>query len=418
LHVQGQLHAIREQLKTMRGFSAKLSELDEQELRQAEDKQAAQKAKQEQAAAKGAASAAAAAAPAGASTGAAAAAAGGSGSAQQFVFKSPAAASSSKPTTVRLATIDNYQGEENELVLVSLVRSNPSGQIGFMGEPERVNVMLSRARCAMIIFGNAETFRSAKKQTAQRLWSKITDLMHGNGYLHAGLPVVCQQHPSEKHTLSRLEHFDEYVKHGGCRAACGQQMQCLRHNCPLKCHADTAARHERCKEKMTAVCAQNHTIEYTCDQHGTEAARQCGTCDRIERKRKEAEQKAAAAAKRLAEATAKEQERVAQLQAESSELDKEIAAAEDTKQRQLEEARIAIEKRSQATGIAAAGARRSEIACSADRTVAHARRRIAARKAKDTRRKHQAAARPQPEDAAGHAAAGTASADTTGRTAA
>ena len=47
---------------------------------------------------------------------------------------------------VRVSTVDNYQGEESDIVIISLVRSNKSGDIGFMKEPQRVNVMLSRAR--------------------------------------------------------------------------------------------------------------------------------------------------------------------------------------------------------------------------------------------------------------------------------
>ncbi|CAA7267397.1 unnamed protein product [Cyclocybe aegerita] len=52
---------------------------------------------------------------------------------------------------IRLATIDNYQGEESDIVIVSLTRSNPSFDIGFMFSPERLNVLLSRARNALIM---------------------------------------------------------------------------------------------------------------------------------------------------------------------------------------------------------------------------------------------------------------------------
>lgn len=48
--------------------------------------------------------------------------------------------------SVRVSTVDNYQGEESRIVIISLVRANDSGSIGFLCEPERVNVMLSRAK--------------------------------------------------------------------------------------------------------------------------------------------------------------------------------------------------------------------------------------------------------------------------------
>ncbi|KAL6759021.1 P-loop containing nucleoside triphosphate hydrolase protein, partial [Haematococcus lacustris] len=52
---------------------------------------------------------------------------------------------------VRVATIDNYQGEELDIVVASLVRSNSAGKVGFLKEPERINVLLSRARHGMIL---------------------------------------------------------------------------------------------------------------------------------------------------------------------------------------------------------------------------------------------------------------------------
>ncbi|KAK9847950.1 hypothetical protein WJX84_010168 [Apatococcus fuscideae] len=63
---------------------------------------------------------------------------------------------------VRLATVDNFQGEESKVVLVSLVRSNDIGKAGFLNTTNRVNVLLSRAQHGMILVGNADTFCSSK----------------------------------------------------------------------------------------------------------------------------------------------------------------------------------------------------------------------------------------------------------------
>ena len=43
-------------------------------------------------------------------------------------------------------TVDNYQGEESDLVIGSFVRSNDGGQMGFVGDANRLNVAISRAR--------------------------------------------------------------------------------------------------------------------------------------------------------------------------------------------------------------------------------------------------------------------------------
>ncbi|KAK4895121.1 hypothetical protein LTR27_006727 [Elasticomyces elasticus] len=58
---------------------------------------------------------------------------------------------------VRLATVDNFQGEEAKIVVVSLVRSNLKKNPGFLKTSNRINVLLSRAKNGMYIIGNADT---------------------------------------------------------------------------------------------------------------------------------------------------------------------------------------------------------------------------------------------------------------------
>jgi predicted DNA helicase len=61
---------------------------------------------------------------------------------------------------VEVDTVDGFQGREKEVVLVSLVRSNERGEIGFLDEPRRFNVALTRARRKAIVVGDARTVRS------------------------------------------------------------------------------------------------------------------------------------------------------------------------------------------------------------------------------------------------------------------
>ncbi len=62
---------------------------------------------------------------------------------------------------LQITTVDNFQGEENDLILLSLVRSNPRNEIGFLKVENRVCVALSRARCGMFLFGNAQCIRNS-----------------------------------------------------------------------------------------------------------------------------------------------------------------------------------------------------------------------------------------------------------------
>ncbi|QIX01562.1 hypothetical protein AMS68_007079 [Peltaster fructicola] len=69
----------------------------------------------------------------------------------------PTYSRSSLLRAVRLATVDNFQGEEAKVVIISLVRSNKLNKCGFLRTPNRMNVLLSRAKHGMYIIGNTAT---------------------------------------------------------------------------------------------------------------------------------------------------------------------------------------------------------------------------------------------------------------------
>lgn len=58
---------------------------------------------------------------------------------------------------VEVDTVDGFQGREKEAVLISLVRSNPKCEIGFLGDTRRMNVALTRARRRLIVIGDSAT---------------------------------------------------------------------------------------------------------------------------------------------------------------------------------------------------------------------------------------------------------------------
>lgn len=62
---------------------------------------------------------------------------------------------------MKIETVDSYQGKENRIVIVSLVRSNDRGQIGFLDRDNRINVALSRAMDRLVVVGAAHLFRSS-----------------------------------------------------------------------------------------------------------------------------------------------------------------------------------------------------------------------------------------------------------------
>lgn len=68
--------------------------------------------------------------------------------------------------------MDKYQGEENEIILLSLVRSNDEGKIGFLSIENRVCVALSRAKRGLFIIGNMDML-SQKSE----LWNEIKETL-------------------------------------------------------------------------------------------------------------------------------------------------------------------------------------------------------------------------------------------------
>lgn len=113
-----------------------------------------------------------------------------------------------------MASIDNYQGEESDIVVASLTRSNPDHEIGFMCSPERLNVLLSRARNGLIMIGNIQTFTKARR--GGQLWTKLVELLRMNGSIYAGLPVVCDRHPARLSILRTPTDFEYFCSEGGC----------------------------------------------------------------------------------------------------------------------------------------------------------------------------------------------------------
>ena len=58
---------------------------------------------------------------------------------------------------ISVNTVDGFQGQERDIILISLVRSNEQGNIGFLNDLRRMNVAMTRARMKLIIIGDAST---------------------------------------------------------------------------------------------------------------------------------------------------------------------------------------------------------------------------------------------------------------------
>jgi superfamily I DNA and/or RNA helicase len=62
-----------------------------------------------------------------------------------------------KEEEVTINTVDSFQGQEADVVIISLVRSNDENEIGFLKDYRRMNVALTRARKKLIVIGDSAT---------------------------------------------------------------------------------------------------------------------------------------------------------------------------------------------------------------------------------------------------------------------
>lgn len=150
---------------------------------------------------------------------------------------------------VRCSSIDNFQGEEADIIVISLVRSNSRGDIGFLKEKQRVNVLLSRARLGLFLVGNSSTLMN--KMAGRHVWGPILQSFTSDGCLLKGLPSTCQLHPDDEPVqLCNAREFRAIRPNGGCDRSCNFRLPCG-HACPLFCHPT-----DRCHERAQKSCCE------------------------------------------------------------------------------------------------------------------------------------------------------------------
>jgi len=75
---------------------------------------------------------------------------------------------------ISVNTVDGFQGQERDIIIISMVRSNEEGQIGFLRDLRRMNVAMTRARMKLIILGDTHTL--TQHPFYRRLYHYITHI--------------------------------------------------------------------------------------------------------------------------------------------------------------------------------------------------------------------------------------------------
>ena len=149
---------------------------------------------------------------------------------------------------IRISSVDNFQGEENDIIILSLVRSNEEGRVGFLKEPNRICVALSRAKRGLFVIGN---FDMLKKEGGKE-WMNIIEDMEKRGLIGNSMLLYCVHH-DETIPVSSGDDFLAKSPQGGCLKICGVRLPCG-HSCPCVCHLDdmdhSSYKCQKCCDKM------------------------------------------------------------------------------------------------------------------------------------------------------------------------
>ncbi|KAK3614181.1 hypothetical protein LTR56_027417 [Elasticomyces elasticus] len=115
---------------------------------------------------------------------------------------------------IRIATIDNFQGEEAKVVVVSLVRSNAKNNPGFLKTSNRINVLLSRAKNGMYIIGNGDTMSQVE------MWADVMQIFKQDHCFGPTLQLCCPRHEDTPLEVAIPEDFLRLAPEAGCARSC------------------------------------------------------------------------------------------------------------------------------------------------------------------------------------------------------
>ncbi|XP_028967257.1 NFX1-type zinc finger-containing protein 1 [Galendromus occidentalis] len=163
--------------------------------------------------------------------------------------------------SLRVTSVDNYQGEENDIVILSFVRSNEEGQIGFLRTMNRLCVAFSRARLGLFCVGNFQMI-AQRQPIFKNMLESVADSVRDH------FRFQCKAHKTETKVYKPSDFVQ--VAEGGCYMPCADRLDCG-HMCPKLCHEYS---NEQTRFKCIRPCLKKYP------ECGHPCKKQCGEdCD-------------------------------------------------------------------------------------------------------------------------------------------
>ena len=142
---------------------------------------------------------------------------------------------------ISVQTVDMYQGDENDYVIVSLVRSGVDS-IGFLDSLNRRCVAQSRAKRGLYFVGNVDTLvrKVSHGKVRDTVWKPLLDQMKADGSVGSQISICCPDHPQvSRHQIGAAEDLEALLRAEAkfCNVRCFKTMPCKieEHNCGKTC---------------------------------------------------------------------------------------------------------------------------------------------------------------------------------------
>jgi len=195
---------------------------------------------------------------------------------------------SSPPPSVLVSTVDRYQGDENDVVILSLVRVRPGNR--FVALRNRFIVAVSRPRLGLFVVGSvgavAQSVAASASASArggpehwQRFIHRLEDPMLGTGEerfdlsrVGPALPLCCPYHYESQLDVTKVNQFPTAANWNAtiCGKRCRHALQCG-HMCKLLCHNPSLILHStsaQCAEKILRPCTRHAHLQVRCGEIG------------------------------------------------------------------------------------------------------------------------------------------------------